>query len=177
MEARTTAPHVRAELEAARHEFHALLASLADADWRRPSHNPGWTNREVVAHIFLGFQLLPVLVPLVRLWGRLPAGSSRHFARGLNALTGPFNQLNAIGARVGAHRSTRGDLGRRYDRLHRRLVRAVDAMPEADWQRGMYYPTRWDALFGAYLTVADTFAMPVRHLHFHQHQLAPRTAP
>jgi hypothetical protein len=173
MASRATAARVRAELETARQEFHALLATLADGDWRQPSHNPGWTNGEVVVHIFLGFQLLVVLVPLVRLWGHLPVGASHRFAQLLNAGTGPFNRLNAMGARVGGRRVTRPGLGPRYDRLHRRLVRMVATMPDGAWQRGMCYPTRWDASFAAYLTVAETFTMPIRHLRFHRDQLAP----
>ena len=39
------------ELAAARAEFHALLDSLSEEDFRRQSLNPGWTNGEILAHM------------------------------------------------------------------------------------------------------------------------------
>src|SRR5262249_51767 len=65
---------------AARAEFHTLLASLSDDDWRRRSRNPGWNNGEILFHMALGFFLLPTLLPMLRLLGRLPRGATRPFA-------------------------------------------------------------------------------------------------
>jgi hypothetical protein len=36
----------------------------------------------------------------------------------------------------------------------------------------MYYPTRWDALFGDFMTLEETIAMPITHLRFHRHQIS-----
>src|SRR5215216_2127078 len=85
---------IRAELVAAHAEFHTLLDSLTDADWRRRSHNPGWTNGELLFHMALGFFLLPILLPLLRLLGRLPRGATRPFAALLNLATPLFNWVN-----------------------------------------------------------------------------------
>jgi hypothetical protein len=38
-----------------------------------------------------GFIIINVLLPMARLWGKLPKGSSKWFALLLNALKGPFN--------------------------------------------------------------------------------------
>ena len=34
---------IRAELEATREAYHALLESLSEEDWKRASGNPAWT--------------------------------------------------------------------------------------------------------------------------------------
>src|SRR5512134_1949019 len=90
---------VRAELEATRDRFHSLLDSFSDEDFHRQSLNPGWTNGEILAHITFGFIILNILLPLARLWGKLPKGSSKWFAGLLNFFTEPFNWFNALGAR------------------------------------------------------------------------------
>ncbi len=160
------------DLEAARREFHLALESLSEAGWRKRSTNANWTNGEVLFHTFLAFKLMRVLVPIVRFWGRLPDRYSRRFARILNGTTGPFNALNAFAAHIGARIYTRKRIGRAYDDVHRRLVRRLEAIPDNEWQRGMYYPTRWDALFSEYMTLEQTFAMPVTHLRFHLRQVS-----
>src|SRR5688572_29091333 len=71
---------VRVELEATRATFHALLASLTEENLRWRSHNPGWTNGEILAHMTFGFIVINVLLPMARMWGRLPKGSSKWFA-------------------------------------------------------------------------------------------------
>ena len=39
--------HLRAELAAAHATFHAILASLSDAQLTQRSKNPAWTNQQV----------------------------------------------------------------------------------------------------------------------------------
>lgn len=91
---------IRSELEATRASFHALLGSLTEVDWRRPSLNPGWTNGEILAHMLFGFIVVNVLLPLARVWGRYPESSSKPLAWLLNVATGLFNWINALGARM-----------------------------------------------------------------------------
>jgi hypothetical protein len=43
------------DLEAARGEFHALVASISEQAWTEPSQNPGWTNGQLLFHVLLGF--------------------------------------------------------------------------------------------------------------------------
>ena len=50
---------LRAELEATRQAFRALLATLRPADWTRPSLNPAWTIGEVLWHITGYLFLIP----------------------------------------------------------------------------------------------------------------------
>ena len=67
---------IQTELDAARITFHSLLDSMTEADMHRQSLNPGWTNGEIMAHMTFGFIIVNVLMPMARVWGRLPKGSS-----------------------------------------------------------------------------------------------------
>jgi len=163
---------IRAELESARTNFHALLDSLTEADWHRQSLNPGWTNGEILAHMTFGFILLVPLSPLTRLWGRLPKDSSKWFAWLLNAVTGPFNWINALGARWQGRSFTRARIGKLYDRVHLLVMKELDSIQADEWGRGMYYPTRWDFNFDEFMTLEKVFRYAVTHFNFHRGQIA-----
>ena len=94
---------LRSELEASRLAFHALLDSLSEADFKKKSLNPGWTNEEILFHIALGFFVLLTLLPLARFFGRFPKSFSHPLAHVLNSCTIPFNWINALGTRLAAH--------------------------------------------------------------------------
>lgn len=163
---------IRAELEETREAFHALSRSLSAVDRKQQSKNPAWTNGEVLFHITLAFILLPALMWLVRFFGRLPKTSSKPFAMLLSLSTPIFNRLNALGPHIGG-RIYHGDrLDRKYDRVHAHIVRLLDAIPDGEMRRGMYYPDKWDGLFHSYMTLADLFLYPTIHFRFHRDQLA-----
>jgi hypothetical protein len=163
---------VKAELESTRAAFHALLDSLTEGDLRKQSLNPGWTNGEILAHMLFGFIILNVLMPMARLWGQLPRSSSRPFAGLLNAITKPFNWFNALGARMQAMVFTYRRLGKLYDRVHSSLIKKVDSIKDNEWQRGMYYPTRWDPNFSEFMTLEKLLHYPVLHFNYHLDQIA-----
>ena len=163
---------IRRELEIARAQFHVLLDSLSEQDFQRQSLNPGWTNGEIMAHMTFGFIIVNVLLPMARLWRRLPKGSSKWFAWLLNALTGPFNWMNALGARGQGKVFTRQRIGKIYDRAYFALLKKVNSIDENEWGRGMYYPTKWDANFDEFMTVEKLFHYPVIHFNFHRSQIA-----
>jgi DinB family protein len=163
---------IRTELEAARAAFHALLDSLDEQAVRRQSLNPGWTNGEILAHMLFGFIILNALLPMARLWGRLPKNSSRWFGRLLNAVTGPFNWINAIGARGQGRVFTRRRVGGLFDRNHSLLLKQLDSIKDDEWQHGMYYPTEWDANFAEFMTLEKLCHYPVTHMNFHLGQIA-----
>lgn len=160
------------ELQATRNTFHELIAGLSAEDFRQPSLNPGWTNGEIMAHMTFGFIIVNVLLPMARLWGRLPQGSSKWFARLLNALTGPFNWVNALGARGQGLVFTRDRVGRIYDRAYASLLKQIRSIQEDEWQHGMYYPFKWDANFSEFMTLEKLFRYPIVHFNFHLTQIA-----
>jgi hypothetical protein len=163
---------IRQELESARAIFHALLTSLSEEDSKKQSLNPGWTNGEILAHMVFGFIITDVTVPLTRLWGRLPRGSSKWFAWLLNALTVPFNWINALGARGQGKVFTYQRLGEIYDRTHFSLLKKIDSIKDHEWDRGMYYPMNWDPNFDEFMSLEKLFHYPVKHFHIHLNQLS-----
>lgn len=169
---KTHADLIRAELESARTSFHTLLASLSEEDLGRQSLNPGWTNGEILAHMLFGFIVVNVLLPLTRIWGRLPKGSSKPFAMLLNAITKPFNWVNAWGARMQGRVFTHKRLGTLYDRIHGSLLKQVTSIRDEEWERGMYYPTQWDSNFSEFMTLEKLLHYPVIHYNFHQTQIS-----
>lgn len=163
---------IRKELETTHATFHSLLDSLSEADFRTPSLNPGWTNGEILAHMTFGFIVVNMLLPMARLWGRLPKGSSKWFAGLLNALTSPFNWFNALGARGQGKIFTRQKIGDVFDRTHLSLLKKVDSIKADEWEHGMYYPTRWDSNFDEFMTLEKLFHYPVIHFNFHLAQIS-----
>ena len=161
------------ELEAAHSAFHSLLATLSEEDLRRQSLNPGWTNGEILAHMLFGFIVVNALLPMTRMWGRLPKSSSKPFAALLNASTRPFNWVNAWGARMQGKVFTYQRLGKIYDWVYRSLMKQVRSIKAEEWQRGMYYPTRWDSNFSEFMTLEKLFHYPVIHFNFHRGQISP----
>lgn len=140
-----------AEFEAARLGFHALLDSLSDEELRHPSRNGAWTNQQIIFHMALGFFLLPSLILIALLFGRLPAPASRCFAALLNAAVGPFNIVNSLGPRAAGNAFTAAGLSKIFDRVHGITVKLIKALPEENLALGMHYPERWDPLFRNYM--------------------------
>jgi hypothetical protein len=86
------------ELERTRASFHQLVEQATDVDLRRSSNGTRWTNRQLLFHMLLGYLIIRALLRLVRVFGRLPAGASRTYARILNAATVPFDAVNYAGS-------------------------------------------------------------------------------
>jgi hypothetical protein len=166
-----TRKEIQRELETTRARFHQLLLSLSEGDFQKQSLNPGWTNGEILAHMTFGFIVIDVLLPLARLWGRLPKTSSKWFAGLLNLFTGPFNWFNAIGARLQGRIFTRQRIGKIYDRVYFSLLRKLHSIDDKEWNRGMYYPTKWDSNFSEFMTLEKLFHYPIIHFNFHLGQI------
>jgi hypothetical protein len=165
---------IRSELASTRTSFYTLLDSLSEDDFHRQSLNPGWTNGEILAHMLFGFIVVSVLLPMVRVWGRLPQGSSKPFAWLLNAFTGPFNWFNALGARMQGKVLTHERIGKLYDRVYNALLNKVASIQDEEWSHGMYFPARWDPNFSDYMTIEELFHYPVNHFNFHLKQISPQ---
>src|SRR5215216_2616300 len=120
---RTIREEIVRGLETTRRDFHSLLDSLSEQDFKKQSLNPGWTNGEILAHMTFGFMVINVLLPMARLWGRLPRTSSKWFASLLNAFTSIFNCFNVLGARGQGKIFTYKGLGKIYDRVYFSLLK------------------------------------------------------
>jgi hypothetical protein len=162
---------VHAELDRARSEFHGLLDGASEHDLRLPSNGTRWTNRQLLFHMLLGYLIMRALLALVRIFGRLPAGVSRAYARVLDAGTRPFDFVNYLGSRFGGNTLTVRRMGVLFDRTIAALHRRLDAESDTDLDRGMHYPTRWDPFFTDFMTLADVYRFPTQHFDFHRRQL------
>jgi hypothetical protein len=116
--------------------------------------------------------ILRSLIPLVRGFGRLPKQYSKLFSNALDVSTPLFNRVNAFGAGGGGMVFDRRRLGKRFESTYRSLLRMLDTIGDDEWDKGMYYPTRWDPLFDEYMTLEKLFHYPVIHFRFHRDQLA-----
>jgi hypothetical protein len=161
----------RDELISARAEFHQLLVALSDEDLNKRSKNKGWTNGEILFHMVLGFLIVDMLLPLVKIFNRLPRVYSKLFAQILNFSTPVFNFCNALGARIGGRIFTRISLEKRFDGVINNLLKKSDRIKSNEWRLGMYYPDKWDGLFDEYMTIEKLFRYPVKHFRFHLKQL------
>jgi len=157
--------------ERTRQTFHHLLQSATAADLARPTRGTRWTNGQLLWHMLFGYLIVRVLLMVMRLFGRLPRGVGKTFARLLNAATVPFDAVNYAGP-IGAVKVWRPRwMGAAFDHVTASLERRLAAETEAGLARGMHYPTRWDPFFTDYMTLADLYRYPTRHFDFHQRQL------
>jgi uncharacterized damage-inducible protein DinB len=169
----TSIVELHAELERAGSAFRACLDSLPDSSWRKPSTNPAWTNGQVLFHIALAFILLPPLVSLARVFGRLPPRFSQGFAAVLDAGTGLFNWVNGLGPIAAGTVYNRARLRRKFEAVYTSLQRILPSLDSAELRRGMYYPHQWDSLFRDYMTLEEVIRYPAVHMRFHLGQLSP----
>ena len=172
VDSRDVKEKIRVEYESTRTSFHTLLDSLSEADLRKQSLNPGWTNGEILFHMTFAFMILSALIPLVRVGGHLPRRLMKLFAWFLNSTTGPFNWINGLGARVGGRLYRGKNIGVKFNKVYGSLLRKLDATRDSEWTLGMYYPTKWEGLFKEYMTLEDVFRYPIRHFEFHLAQIS-----
>lgn len=159
------------DYEYARKEFHKLINSLSSGDLRKRSHNPGWTNGEILFHILLGFIVVHLLFPLVMLFGKLPKSWSKIFSGILNASTPVFNVLNAIGARIGGRLLSKKSLEEKFDWVISKILNKLNKLESQEFDRGMYFPDKWDDLFKEFMTIRELFSYPIKHFKFHLKQI------
>lgn len=162
---------IHQEMEQARASFHRLATTASGAALRRRSNGTRWTNKQLLFHMLLGYLILRALRLLVLLFGRLPDGASRVFARLLNAATRPFDVVNHLGSWAGGNTLSTRWMVSMFDHVIAKLHRRLDAESEADLLRGMHYPTRWDPCFADRMTLADVYHFATQHFEFHRRQL------
>lgn len=160
-----------ADLERARADFQLLLSSAATLDWKKPTSGTRWTNEQLLFHMVFGYMVVRRLLFLVRVFGRLPDGASRSFARLLDAATRPFHAINYYGSCAAALVFNRRRMGKKMDRVIEKLERSLARQSVRAFRRGMHYPRRWDPYFRDYMTLADVYDYPGRHYDHHRRQL------
>jgi DinB superfamily len=169
-------PGIDAELERVTADFHGLLDSATHAELRSRTNGTKWTNRQLLFHMLFGFILVGVLLPLVKLFGRLPSAGSRTFAAILNAGTRPFHVVNYLSALPGGQVLPRRAMVRLMDRTTDQLRGRLARETEVVLGLGMHFPVGWDPYFKDVMTVADVYNYPTQHYDHHRRQLTTRRA-
>lgn len=162
---------IHAEMEQARVVFHQLVGHATAVDLRRASDGTRWNNEQLLFHMLFGYMVVRRLVFVVRLFGRLPAGVSRVFAKLLDFGTALFDVVNYYGSCGGARVFANGRMVAEFDRVVASLHRRLDADSEKDLQLGMHCPVRWDPFFEDFMTLAQMYHFATQHFEFHQNQL------
>lgn len=171
---------VQDELREAQTDFHRLLDTATMADLARPTNETRWNNEQLLFHMLFGYMITAALLPLMRLFGRLPRGVGKGYARLLDATTRPFDAINYL--------AVRGDPHLRAP-AHGSQVRPSHRIPAPPPRRGdPGRPRPWHALSGPVGPVLQGLRHPRRHLplphpalqlpppptHHHQHLLRSR---
>ncbi|MBH0123719.1 DinB family protein [Rhodococcus sp. CX] len=162
---------IAADLERARRTLHSLLDHASSEELDRRSHGTRWTNEQLLFHMVFGYMVVRRLLPLVRVFSRLPDPVGRGFARALNAATPAFHEVNYRGSCAAASVFDRHRMGRHCDRVIAKLQRSLATEPETNMQRSMAFPVRWDPFFTDTMTVEQLYRYPGRHFDFHRNQL------
>jgi hypothetical protein len=159
------------ELERARADLHDIVSHATPAALGRRTQGTKWTNGQMLWHMTFGFLIVRRLLPLVRLFGRLPDRASRTFAAALNAATRPFHHINYLGS-VGGALVFRGPrLTAQLDRTIAQLHHRLDAEDEDALDRRMHFPVGWDPFFRDSMTLAQLYAYATQHYDYHRSQL------
>jgi hypothetical protein len=141
---------LRAELEATRTRFRALVASLSEERWRQTCPGSAWTVGEVMFHLTWALEQLPAEVASAR-QGK---GMFNYPAWIANPASYWITRWNARGA-------TRAAVVRQYDAAMVAVLHTLDAVADGDWGYGA-------AFYGhGFYTIEALFHTPAQHLAEH----------
>ncbi|MBI5877680.1 MAG: maleylpyruvate isomerase N-terminal domain-containing protein [Chloroflexi bacterium] len=145
---------LRAEWEAMRTDFHALVDTLTDSQWRQPSVSTGWTNGELLTHFVISIGLLPRQVDSARKGanlGNMPGGLLHTGSYWLTRLT--------------AMRLKRDGLKQRFERDYAAGLLLLDGIHDDEWSKGAEF-------FGSGFWDMETVCRrPVEHWREHGAQV------
>ena len=150
---------IRAELEATRQAYHALLGSLSEEDWSKASGNPAWTVGQLMVHMTFAPRMLPADVKMIRRGGWMP-----------NLPAFLFNWSNVLMTRWVARKETIGTVGVLYDAAHGNALEVLETIQDEEWGLGREYPD-WDPMLSGYVTLERLFRYLTLHFEAHQEQV------
>lgn len=154
------------EMERARRTFQELTERASANELRRRSEGTGWTNRQLLFHVVLGYCIVRTLVPLVHTLGQL--GWSRRFAATLNSARRPFHLINYLGSCLGGQVLSVRAMVALMDRTIRALQRNLAAETNTNLGLTMHFPTGWDPYFQPMMSVLDVYHYGTQHFDHHR---------
>ena len=152
-------------------EFRTIAEGMSREDLDRSTKGTRWSNQQMLFHLVLGYLVVRTLLPLCRIMSHLPPGASIAFAALLDNLVGPFDQVNYLGAVLGARLLTPQRLVTVLDRVTLKLGERLQQETTARLERGMFFPQKWDPFFKRFMTTFDIYRYPTMHFDFHRQQL------
>jgi len=145
---------LRADLEATRTAFHALLDSIPAEAWRRKGDSTAWTVREIVTHLVHDIESIPQFVA--------HAKAGKNFLNMPSFITG---KLNYLLSRFKARNATPQSLAQAFDTHLEKALATLEEVQDDEWQRGAEF-------FGeGYWTVETIFKNVPRHFQEHAAQI------
>ncbi|WP_404291170.1 DinB family protein [Glutamicibacter arilaitensis] len=148
------------------------LRGASPAGLRRRSSGTRWTNEQLLFHMVFGYMVVRVLIPLVHLLVRAPAGVQSGFSRLLNAGTPLFHPVNYAGSCAAALVFNHRRMERRLRRTMLALERSLERESPAALARRTDFPERWDPFFSRSMSLSEIYAYPSAHFAFHARQLS-----
>ncbi len=155
--------------------FRQLVGDATRTDLASRSAGTRWTNQQLLFHMLFGYLIVLRLIPLVRLFGRLPDRASQVFASVLDRATGPFHMVNYLGSWGGGTVITPARMVSMLDHTVQALHRHLDAENEASLRRRMHFPVSWDPFFQETMTLAEVYHFGTQHFDYHRAQLTIAT--
>lgn len=146
---------IRAQLEAARARFHALVDSVSPERWKQAWPGSAWTACEVMVHLTWALEQLPAEVASAR------RGQGMFNYPTWIANPGSFwmNRWNARG-------QTPESVLHRYDAAIDAALACLDSVEDREWERGANF-------YGhGFYTIEALFHTPTQHLDEHTASVA-----
>lgn len=150
----TTREEIRAELATTRAAFLALLGTLSDADWRRPTSNPAWHVGHLLHHLVWSLEQLPREVASAR--------------RGKGMFNFPHwlrDPLSALVTRLGTRGQSLTTIARRYDTAYAATIRTLDTIRDDEWHLGAPF---WGE---GHITIEGLLRSQTHHLTEHRQDI------
>ena len=143
-----TRESIRADLQAAREQYLAVLDELGPGDWKRKTANPAWNVGQLLWHtaLSLGFTARGI--------------KGLRKGRGFNVPGFLAHPLNTWTTKLGSLRATPASVRQKYEDAHRALLAALDEVGPDEWQKGA-------TVLGEFRTVEGAFRNMPAHVEEH----------
>ncbi len=148
-QASPTKETIRSDLEATKSQYHELLNSLSEEDWKKKSGNPAWNVRQLMWHM---------------------AWANGFTAQGVESCrkgkgTNPPNWIADFGntwiTRIGSRGATQQSAGEKYDESHAKVLAAIETVQDDEWQKGA-------RVFNQDMTIESTLRSIPEHFKEHE---------
>jgi hypothetical protein len=149
---------LRVEMEEAKRLFHDLAAGANTSNWNQKSGIPAWTVGQMLGHIVLIYNAVPMKMGRVRKGKGIPKGPD--FL---------FNPLNTLSTRLGTRKYTPENVVPAYDKAHDAALTELEKVKPGEWRLGATF-------FGEYQDVEEIFRYPCKHVAEHEGHIRDGTS-